>query len=162
MILDEKGKIGGKISIVDLLVILLVIVMIIGIGSRFGSRITTAVKSRETFEFAVKIDNVRQYTVDALQKKGKITDKKSTLDLGEIKDVHVEPSELQTTTASGEIIFADVPDRYSCLVTIEATGKESDDGYIMDDTTELSVGRTIDIYSKYVKTSGEIVSVKVK
>lgn len=161
MILDEKGKIGGKVSIVDLFVILLVIVVVLGIFMRFGSKITTAVKSSERFEFVVKVDNVRQYTIDALQKKGKITDKKSNLDLGEIKDVKVIPTEFQSTTASGEIVVTDLPDRYTCLVTIEAKGKESEDGYIMDDTTELSVGRNIDLYSKYVKTSGDIMSVEV-
>lgn len=54
-----------------------------------------------------------------------------------------------------------MPGRYTCYVTIRATGKESDDNYILEDSTELSVGRNVDLYSKYVKTSGDIKSVKV-
>lgn len=161
MILDKNGKIGGKVSIIDVGVILLVIVVIIGIFVRFGSGITTAVKSDKEFEYKVEISGVRQYTIDALNKKGKITDKNSVMDLGEITNVEIVPTQFQSTTASGEIITTDLPERYTCLVTIRARGKESDDSYIMNDSTELSVGRNVDVYSKYVKTSGDIVSVEV-
>lgn len=161
MILDKNGKIGGKVSIIDIFVILIVLVVIIGIFARFGNGMTAAVQSNEKFEFTVKVTGVREYTIDALNKKGKITDKNSEMDLGEITEVEIIPTEFQSTTANGEIVMTELPDRYTCLVTIVAYGKESDDSYIMDDSSELSVGRTIDIYSKYVKTSGEIMSVKV-
>ena len=81
--------------------------------------------------------------------------------LGEIKDVKVEDSKIQSTTASGKIERSILPDKYTCYVTIEAEGRESEDGYILDDTTELSVGRSVDIITKNVKTSGEIISVDV-
>lgn len=159
--MDKNGKIGGKISIVDILVVLLVIAVIAGIALRYGSRITDAVKSDRQFEYVLEVENVRQYTVDALQKKGKVTDKKSEKDLGEITDVKIEEASFQSTTASGEIKKSKLPERYTCLVTIKANGKESEDNYILADSTELSVGRNIDLYSKYVKTTGNIKSVRV-
>lgn len=161
MILDKNGKIGGKFSIIDAGVILIILIVAAGIFVRFGSGMTTAVKSDKEFEYKVEVSGVRQYTIDALSKKGKVTDKNSVMDLGEITDVKIVPTQFQSITAAGEIITTDLPERYSCIVTIRARGKESDDSYIMNDSTELSVGRNIDIYSKYVKTSGDIVSVKV-
>lgn len=159
--MDKNGKIGGKVSIVDILAILLIAVVIVGIAARYGSGFTNSVKSDKQFEYVLKIESVRQYTVDALKKKGNVTDKKSEKNLGEIVDVEVENATLQSTTASGELKNPELPDRYTCYVTIRATGKESSDNYILDDSTELSVGRNIDLYSKYVKTSGDIKSVKV-
>lgn len=159
--MDKNGKIKGKISIIDILVVLLVILVIAGIAARYGSKITTAVKSDKGFEYVLRVENVREYTVDALKRMGKVTDKKSEKDLGEIVDVKVENATQQSVTASGEVKNPETPGRYTCFVTINATGKESDDNYILDDSTELSVGRNIDLYSKYVKTSGDIVSVKV-
>lgn len=161
MLLDKDGKIGGKLSIIDLAVILLIIVIAAGIGIRYGSRMTKSVKSHETFEYVIKVPAVRKYTVDALKKGGNITDKRSEKVLGHIKDVRVEPAVDNITTADGKIVEAEMPDRYFCYVTIEAEGKESDEGYILDDSTELSVGRTVDIYSQYCKTSGEIKKVEV-
>lgn len=160
MILDKNGKIGGKFSIIDAGVILIILIVAAGIFVRFSSGMTTAVNSDKEFEYKVEVMGVRQYTIDALNKKGKITDKKSEMDLGEITNVEIVPTEFQSITASGEIITTDLPDRYTCVVTIRAKGKESDDSYIMNDSTELSVGRLVDVYSKYVRTSGDIISVK--
>lgn len=159
--MDKNGKIKGKVSIIDILVILLIILVIIGIAARYGNKITTAVESDKHFEYVLRVENVREYTVNALNKRGKVTDKKSEKDLGEIVNVETENATQQSVTASGEVKNSETPGRYTCYVTINATGKESDDNYILDDSTELSVGRNIDLYSKYVKTSGDIVSVKV-
>lgn len=159
--MDKNGKIGGKISIIDIGVIVLIIAAAIGLVIRFTSGTTTAVTSNETFRYVVKVNMVREYTVNALQKRGITTDKKAEMVLGEIKDVKVEDSKIQSTTASGKIEWSNLPDKYTCYVTIEAEGRESEDGYILDDTTELSVGRSVDIITKNVKTSGEIISVDV-
>ena len=159
--MDKNGKIGGKISIIDIGVIVLIIAAAIGLVIRFTSGTTTAVTSNETFRYVVKVNMVREYTVNALQKRGITTDKKAEMLLGEIKDVKVEDSKIQSTTASGKIEWSNLPDKYTCYVTIEAEGRESEDGYILDDTTELSVGRSVDIITKNVKTSGEIISVDV-
>lgn len=161
MLLDKDGKIGGKISIIDAVAILLVIVVAAGIVMRYGSRITSSVKSNESFRYVVKVNSVREYTVDALERGGNITDKRSENILGQIKDVQVEKTVENVTTADGKIVEAEVPERYTCYVTVEADGKESEEGYILEDSTELSVGRTIDLYSQYCKTSGEIKEVEV-
>ena len=161
MILDNNGKIGGKISIIDIAVILIILIVAAGIFARYGSKVTTAVQSQEEFRYVLKIEGVRQYTVDALNKKGAVTDKKSEKNLGEIVDVRVEGATRESVTADGRVTYAPVPGYYTCYVTIDAHGKESSDNYILDDTTELSVGRTVDLYSKYVKTSGTIMSVEV-
>lgn len=159
--MDKNGKIGGKISIIDIAVILLIVLAAAGIGMRFMSSATTAATSNVTLRYVVKINAVRSFTVDALKKGTLITDKKSEMKLAEIKDIEVSESRMQSTTANGEIKWATLPDKYSCLVTIEAQGRESEDGYLLDDTTEVSVGRMVELYTKYVKTSGEIIKVEV-
>ena len=161
MVMDKNGKLGGKISIIDVMAIVLVVLVAAGIGVRYKSRITGSVKSHETFEYVIRVSSIRDYTVNALKKGGNLTDKRSEKVLGEIVDVKVEAAEENVTTSDGRIVAAKVPDRYTCEVTIRADGKESDEGYILDDSTELSVGRYVDLFTQYCKTSGEIKSVEV-
>ena len=158
--MNKDGNIKGKFNIIDLLVIILIIAVVVGICVRFGSHVTTAVKSDEDFEYVVRVESVRDYTVDALEKMGKVTDKKSTLDLGEIVNVEKEPAKFLSEKADGEMVYASQPDRYTAYVTIRTKGKESDNSYITADSNELSVGRVTEIISKYVHTSGKIMSVK--
>lgn len=158
--MNKDGKIKGKFNIIDLLAIILVIAVAVGIVLRFKSTITTAVKSDEEFVYTVKVTGVKNYTVDALEKKGKITDKKSEIDLGEITKVVSEPCKTEAETADGKIVEAEQPDRYNVTVTIKTRGKEAENSYITADSNELSVGRMTDIYTKYVHTSGKIMSVE--
>lgn len=156
----KDGKIKGKLNIIDLLAVILALAVIAGIAVRFKSTVTTAVKSNEEFIYTIKVEGVRSYTVDALKKAGKVTDKKSELDLGEIVDVSVEPAKILSERADGKIVLASQPDRFTATVTVKTYGKESDNSYITADSNELSVGRTTDIYTKYVHTTGKIMSVE--
>ena len=156
----KDGKIKGKLNIIDLLAVILALAVIAGIAVRFKSTVTTAVKSNEEFIYTIKVEGVRSYTVDALKKAGKVTDKKSELDLGEIVDVSVEPAKILSERAGGKIVLASLPDRFTATVTVKTYGKESDNSYITADSNELSVGRTTDIYTKYVHTTGKIMSVE--
>ncbi len=158
--MNKDGKIKGKFNIIDALAIILVIVVAVGIVVRFKSTITTAVKSDEGFVYTVKVSGVKDYTVAALEKKGKVTDKKSELDLGEITDVVTEPSATQRERADGKIINAEEPERYNVIVTVKTRGKEAENSYITADSNELSVGRTVDLFTKYVHTTGKIMSVE--
>lgn len=161
MIIDKKGKLFGKISIIDLAVIVVIIAAVIGIGIRFFGGTAKTVKADKTFEYVVKVEGVRDYTVDALKKKGKITDKKYSKEIGEITNVDVDNVNFQSTTADGNIVFVDLPERKTCYVTIRSTGKESDNSYFAGDDSEISAGRQFAIYSKYVDTSGIIQNVDV-
>ncbi len=160
--MDKNGKIKGKFNIIDILAIMLVVVVIAGIVWRFGSQVTTAVQSDSEFIYTVRVEGVRDYTIKALEKGGKITDKNSTMDLGEIVSVKTAPAEITTERADGTVVKSEMPDRYTAMVTIKTFGKESDNSYIAADSNELSVGRYTEIFSKYVHTSGKIMSVEKK
>lgn len=157
--IDLKMKTKGKFNIIDVLAIVLVVVVALGLVVRFKSNVTTAVKSDEEFVYTVKVSGVKEYTVKALTEKGKVTDKKSEMDLGEITDVKSSPAKVQSERADGKYVWAELPDRYDVTLTVKTRGKEAENSYITADSNELSVGRTIDIYTKYVHTTGKIMSV---
>ncbi|MCH5213123.1 MAG: DUF4330 domain-containing protein [Oscillospiraceae bacterium] len=162
--MNKDGKIKGKFNIIDLLVIILIIAVIAGIVVRYGSSITRAVKSDEEFEYTVKVESVRQFTIDALQETmdtgSHLTDKKSNLDLGTIIDIKSEDTMIPSQKADGTIVPAPQEGRKTAYVTIRTRGKEADNSYITADSNELSVGGHTEIFSKYVHTSGLITSVK--
>lgn len=113
--MDKNGKIGGKVSIIDILVVVLVVAVIVGIVARYGSSVTGAVKSNKQFEYVLKVESVRQYTVDALEKKGKLQIKSLKKTWAKSSCVQVENATLQSTTASGELKNPELPGRYSLL-----------------------------------------------
>lgn len=162
--MNKDGNIKGKFNVIDLLVILLIAAVAVGLLVRFGSSITKAVKSDEEFEYEVRVQSVRHFTIDALkttmETESELTDKKATVELGKIIDIKSEPATVLSEKNDGTMVKAPQEDRYTVYVTIKTRGKESDSSYILADSNELAVGRSTEIISKYVHTSGLITSVK--
>ncbi len=159
--MDKNGKMFGKISFIDIGFILVAAAMIFGIYMRFSSGAGKIITTPTEFEYVVKVSNVRRFTVDALNKRGSITDAKFQKVLGEIVDVKVEDTEMESVTSAGEVVNTVLPERYTCYVTIHSDGKEGESGYFNSMNDEISVGRGTSIYTKYVSTSGGIESIEI-
>ncbi|MBQ9915356.1 MAG: DUF4330 domain-containing protein [Clostridia bacterium] len=97
MILDKKGKLFGKISIVDIFVILVVLVMCVGafftyqkINNReIMTENTGLIPSSvaDTLEVTLRVSDVRQMTVDNIQKDDEVFFEDTGKYFGTITDV---------------------------------------------------------------------------
>ena len=110
MLIDKNGKIFGKISIIDLLVILAFLVAFAGFGIRFLGPASESVTNRTSLTYVVKIEDIREYTVNAIKKMGVVTDNKSKSKIGEIIEVREMPRVEQELNDSGKRINVIVPE----------------------------------------------------
>lgn len=156
MIIDKNGKIGGKVSIIDVFVIVILIVAAFGIAYRFYSAPSKSARERVNLSYVIEIDGVRKYTVDAMDKKGIVIDAKQKCKIGEITDVVYKPQKMEQFDADGNIVYAEVPDKYTLEITVISEGKESENGYYVGNDTVLSVGSTISLATKYANSSGQV------
>ncbi len=160
MIFDRNGKLFGKVSVVDLFAVLVVLVAVIGISARFFTNASDNVRAKTQLSYVVEFENVRMYSINALNYKGTATDTKSGAIIGEIVNVEYEPYKTHEVTASGEAILAEVPERYVARVTIKAEGNETAKGYFVGDNIELSVGGSVAMSTKYVNSNGKVKSIE--
>ena len=161
MFLDKKGKMFGKFNIIDICVVIVLVVAAIGISARFMSTAAKNAREKVKFSYVVEIDGVRQYTVDALNKKGKVIDLKGKSEIGEIKNIRSQPMKTQSFMSDGRMVFAEVPEKYTVLVEIEGEGKESDNSYFVGNDVELSVGSTMSMTTKYANSTGKVKSIDI-
>ncbi|MBQ7985731.1 MAG: DUF4330 domain-containing protein [Clostridia bacterium] len=157
--MDKNGKIFGKINIIDLAAILIVILAIVGITIRFTSIAAENVNQKTNFTYVVEIEDIRMYSVNALSKKGLATDKQGNV-IGEITNVEYDKMIKQLVNENGEQVKVTTPLRYVAKVTLNAEGKDTDSGYFVGENTELSVGSSITMYTKYSNCSGKIIKVQ--
>lgn len=156
--MDKSGKIFGKINIIDFSVILIVILALVGITIRFTSTAAEKVNEKVNFSYVVKVENIRMYGVDALEKMGTVTDAHGNV-IGEIKNVEYEEFKTQVINADGRSVKVAIPERYVAKVTIESEGKDTDSGYFVGENTELSIGAGISLHTKYTNCSGGIIEI---
>ena len=156
--MDKNGKIFGKINIIDLAAILIVVLAVVGITIRFPSIAAENVNQKTNFTYVVEIEDIRIYSVKALEKKGIATDKQGNV-IGNITDVEFDKMERQLINENGQSVKVVTPERYVAKVTLESEGKDTEGGYFVGENTELSVGSSITMYTKYSNCSGKIIKV---
>lgn len=158
--MDKNGKIFGKISIIDLLIVITVIVGAIGFSMRFLSIESKKVTENTKLEYVVEVEEVRSYTVDALNKKGTLVNAYTDDILGEIINVESEPYTEQEVLSNGRTVVVEVPEKYKVRVTVQVEGKESENSFLAGKEQEIAVGSSINVVTKYASTTGKIISVK--
>ena len=174
MIIDNKGKLFGKISIVDICILL---VVIIGIGgavfalsmrdsskladnSKLALNSASPVKSAKvTFE----LKGVRSITKDSLiEGDGVYATTDDNEYIGEIKHIDSKPSMQNITKQDGTIQVVEIPERLDVTVEVEVKGKTTDSGFYTESGVQLLYGKEMEIKTSTVKTTPIIKGIEIK
>ncbi|MEE1013289.1 MAG: DUF4330 domain-containing protein [Clostridia bacterium] len=156
---SKNGKLFGKISVIDIAVVLLLVVLVVGVALRFSGSTGGQLVSGSSYECVVRVKNVRDYTVKALEKGGEVYDKTTKEYIGTIVGVTSEPAAEPLALADGTHALAPAEGRYTAYVTISFTGKESNDGYYTAANQQISPGGTLTINAKFSQCDCTVVDV---
>ena len=155
--INKEGKLFGKISIIDVLVVLAILVAAFGVYTRFfvgNEKVETAASH---IEYTLKIQEVRIGTVNALENyKGAIYDTATKEYLGDIVAVEYSYAKKAVETVGGQLVETTLPNRYDCMVTVRVDGKVNSSGYYTATNQALAVGSSYLFESKAAKTTGRI------
>ena len=159
-ILDENGRIGGKISIIDVIVIAVCILVVCSIFVKFNNDDTRAAKMNEkTITYTVKIKSIRQGTVDAIRKGDIFRENIDQNPMGKVTDIKVEPATLKMTMNNGTWIDAPLENRYDMVLTLEKKADINDGHIYINRVYELNVNSAVTLLSKYVQFTGTITGI---
>ncbi len=157
----KSGKLFGKISIIDIIVVVCIVVLAFGIYAKYTSDSDATASSENTeIEFVYKVKGVRDYTVNALKKGGAMYDSETKEYVGEIVDVRTEDAVMEVSLVDGTYKQLIIPEKYDVYVTVQVDGKYNKLGYYTSGNKYLGAGSTINIKSKFATTEGQIVDVK--
>lgn len=161
-IVDENGKVFGKLNLVDLGIVLLLILAVAAVGyklvrERFIERETAVI------EYTLRVEGLRQQSVDAIgMVSKKIVDAENDDVLGNIINIKKEPAAKIVQKANGDYAKAFYPDKYDLHITLRTTGVVSKDGYFTDSGKKLLYGDTIGIDNGYSQMFGVVEDIQVK
>lgn len=160
-IIDSKGKLFGKINIIDLAVIIAVVVLALFTFVKFD-RNDQITRSDKVIEYTVLVKQIRQPTVDAMNKNFKdIKEPDTQKALGDITDVKLSKSKEIITLANGYYKEIERYDLFDLLMTLRVQGTETEDNYYTLNGKKLIVGETITLNNQYVTSYGVVKSVEV-
>ena len=165
MIINKEGKLFGKLSIIDALVIIGVIVLLVGVWLRFFSPAARTIVTQGELEYVMRVHAVRPQSVVALQNveriQGEVVDSRTGEALGRIISVVPEPTRWEMALIDGDWVYGYVPGRQDAIVTIRVDGRVSETGFLTFQNRSLAVASHIGILSKYADTTGEIMEIRL-
>ena len=161
-LIDEKGKLFGKINVIDLCVILIVVLAL----SLFAIKKVSFKKTENAgveITYTVNIKNVRSQTVSELEnsKDLGVFAGKTGEALGVITKVTSEESEDFVVDKNGNYVKTVQPDRYDVTITLTTMGTENANGVYTEGGKQLFIGEGVTISTSNIETTGEVLSIKV-
>ncbi len=163
MLMDKKGKLFGKISIIDILIVLAVIVCAIGVYTRFVDQPEKVRSQTQTFTYKVYVNEIREMSIEGLKKSVGTTfllNEKGRSDvIGKL--VSVEPAHYSEpiVKSDGSVVMAEMPSKYEAVLTMEIDGIVSDSGYYTTDYKSIGVGSDLLMMNKYISITGQIIEI---
>ena len=159
--MDKNGKIFGKVSIVDLVVVLLVVALGAGAAYRFLAPAAQVDPGEVVIEYTLRVAQAREFVLEYYQPNLPVFDRHTNLYLGTIIAVRGEPRYAHQSTADGTVVIAHQPGFISIEVDIRAAGRETENAIFIGGTREINVGSTVLMRSKFVDVETNVVDIRV-
>ena len=160
--MDKNGKLFGKISIIDLIVLLLVLVVAVGSVWRFASPAAVLNQSNITVDFTIRIDGVRDFTLVNYREGLRVYNRQAGQFIGHISGIrytdHYQPHPLP----DGTVASVAIPGQITIYMDVTANGRETPTAIYVEGTHEITAGSLIYLNTKYVQVSGAIHSIDIR
>ena len=132
MIIDKKGKLFGKINIIDLLLIIAIVAAVGLAGYKFlgGGDDSNSDKNAIIKFYA---EEVSEFVLDDTIHEGDVvSDVQTRAILGRVTSVEINDSVCYAADSTGHWVKSPKPDFKSVLITAETRGTKFDHGIIID------------------------------
>lgn len=155
MIIDEKGRLFSKVSIIDLALVLLLILAIGFVGFKIigAEGLENVGNSKvEPYEITFKVSGIRQVSVDALEKSvGKPVSDAWSAKLGKLKKIEsVEPYKTTAVKDDGTVVEVEMPEKYVVTLVLEVDGIKTDDSIMLENKRKFSIGSSMILSTKEI------------
>ena len=159
--IDENGRLFGRISVIDVFVLLLVVILAVAAFVKFNlldTPLTTTNTVKVTY--TVEIKTLRLTTTEMFRPGDSLFTDAYTY-VGVITDVKVTEAAVVESLIDGTFAHGIAHDRYDVLLTVEAQATTSNGRYYADRLYEISANSSERFQTRYVETTGTIVTLTV-
>ncbi|SCY49218.1 DUF4330 domain-containing protein [Alkaliphilus peptidifermentans] len=159
-LIDENGRVFGKISWIDLTILILVAAMALFLFYRgfMRSELKENVGQEKNVTVTVFLPKLTSFQLDALEEGPARLQRTGRNANVEVMIIEAVPAQEPVETKDGTIVIASSPNRFDAKVTVTGPGEVMRDR-IMIGTIEVKVGTDLRLLTKYFEGVGVIYSI---
>ena len=164
-IIDRNGRLFGKISVIDVLVILVVLVMAAALYFKGQQTHTGAAGTEQTITFQIRVQGLNNYVAAAIVEGDGLYDSvyaSGGRALGEIIDIQVERSpgtKLTETIGDGTSGIIEADSTVDLLITVRGWGLIDGKRYSLNRVYDLGVNSSRNSYTKRAIFTGTVAAI---
>lgn len=161
-IIDRNGRLFGKISVIDVLVILVVAVMAAALYFKNNQAHTGTAVNERLITFQIRARGVDDYVADAVLVGDSIYDQSYSSGgraLGEITDVQIvrDPgAKLADKLTDGTVALLEAEDTVDLLITVEGWGLVTDGRYSINRVYDLGINSSRSYFTTRADFTGTV------
>ena len=158
-VIDEKGRLFGLISVIDIIVLIVAAVIVVAVITKFSVKDNplTSANTVQVF-YSIKVPAIRGNTANHIHPGDKVFLTETDTFMGTITDISITPAESIELVADGTYVISEVPERYDATLTIESQCTISSGRYFAERSIELNVSAEYWISTKYNAFYGTLMS----
>lgn len=155
--IDKEGRIGGKISVIDIIVIVLCILVVFAVYAKFHQGGTKASDMEvQHITYTVKVEGIRQSSVESFKEGDALYLQQNGDTIGTITKCDPQQAQTKISKDDGTWATGTVEDRYDLYLTVETDATENGGHVYANRVDELNVNSEIKMCTKYVEFTGVI------
>jgi hypothetical protein len=161
-IIDERGRVFGKVSIIDFIVLAIVIVLGVALYMKFNVlEITSNTTKTEPMTYTIKVEGVRSFSMDSIKPGDLLFDEDNNTGntIGTIRDVASSEAVKESELLDGTLVLGKVEGCYDLIITVEADGLKNNGRFYVNKTYEVNANSKRTFYTKYCTFSGTILEI---
>jgi len=149
--MDNSGRIGGRVSIIDIIIVVALIAVVVGFIYRQTSEsIGHIISPDETFFVTIESAELRHFVVEAVDVGDIMFRQHIRQPLGTVIDVFTTPAMDIMHRTDGTAVRVEMENRYSLHVVLEVQGTIRDTGYFVNGNDHIATGSEIALISNRV------------
>jgi len=150
--IDNSGKIKGRVSIIDIILIAALVVLLAGFMYRqMSGRIGDIVRPSTPFEVIIQGEGLRHFIIDSVDVGDVMFRNHDRQPLGTVVAIDVEPSFDYLHRADGTATLAEMEGRYTIRLTLSSVGTvRANIGYFVNGIDHLAPGGEVALISNRV------------
>lgn len=123
MLIDSKGKLFGKISVVDILIVVIIIGALAGVAYKLKkSNVVSPLAKSYTIQTVLYTDATTESSAKAIKEGDSVKDKVTGADLGKVTKIEIGPSVIYGVDAAGKVVVSQKPGYVSLKITVQGKG----------------------------------------
>ena len=160
-LMDENGRLFGKISIIDVLVVGVVLVLAVALNFKSNQTQTGTSVTSDTITYQVLVSGVRNYVADTVSVDDLLydLDHNSGGALGKIVAIEETDGTKFVELQNGYVGMVPAEDSVNLLLTVEGRGVVSDGRVLINRVYDLGVNSARNYHTKFAQFTGTVVSI---